>query len=193
MFDHYYLAETNMSRSAPGFQQAHPYRRPPSLHPSREKGQKSTYQRLTSIWPEIRKNKSRTSLGSTASYSEGDDSSRESFNSSEGGKVINISNHAAMLKNFSIAFPADENFATKINKYPPSERKKSVSFMIGDEDLEEDEIAEDAFQHDYTITSQDKSIDAEDAYSYDSEESIQSDRVLADHLEQQVTRHAHEF
>ena len=96
-----------------------------------------------------------------------------------------------MLKNFSIAFPADENFATKINKYPPSERKKSVSFMIGDEDLEEDEIAEDAFQHDYTITSQDKSIDAEDAYSYDSEESIQSDRVLADHLEQQVTRHGH--
>ena len=64
VFDRYYPAADGMSQSAPGYPQGHIYRRTYndntlSLHPSREKGQKSSFQRLTNLTSDMRKNKSR--------------------------------------------------------------------------------------------------------------------------------------
>ena len=66
---------------------------------------------------------------------------------------------------------------------------KGVSFVIGEE-MQEDEIAEDAFQHDYSTSLHDDHAEIEDpgAYSYDTEEPWDDmERMLADRLENQVT------
>ena len=65
---------------------------------------------------------------------------------------------------------------------------KKVAFMIG-EDLEEDEIGEDAFHHDFGMQLQANDSDSDDfgVYSYDTQESLESVKsCLADRLETKV-------
>ena len=71
---------------------------------------------------------------------------------------------------------------------PRSPRSKTVSFMIGEE-MQEDEIGEDAFQHDFSMHFEEQESDNEDSadYSYDTEKSYDDMKILlADQLENQV-------
>ena len=62
--DHYYSVEDNMSQSVPSYRPGQAHRLEykdiaKSLHPSREKGQKSSFKRLPNLTSEMRKNQSR--------------------------------------------------------------------------------------------------------------------------------------
>ena len=72
---------------------------------------------------------------------------------------------------------------------PKPGRIKTVSFMIGD-DMQEDEIGEDAFQHDFSMHFQENTNDIDDSTvdCYDTDQSLDDMKIfLADQLENQVT------
>ena len=79
---------------------------------------------------------------------------------------------------------------TSTSYRPNSNVMKKVAFMIG-EDLEEDEIGEDAFHHDFGMQLQAADSDYSDdfgVYSYDTQESLESVKsCLADRLETKVS------
>ena len=120
-------------------------------------------------------------MGSSTSMSDGDNTSRESFLTSE-LEGITLSDNAYRTDFFShigkTNLPADRN----------NIGRKSVSFMLGD-DMLEDEIAEDAFEHDYgtPILDNPTEIGHSVIYFYDSEMSPEAmERELADRLEYEV-------
>jgi hypothetical protein len=76
---------------------------------------------------------------------------------------------------------------------PKASRVKKVSFMIG-EDMQEDEIGEDAFQHDFSMHFQENHSDIEDSTvdCYDTDRSLDDMKLfLADQLENQVIQKIH--
>jgi len=175
-----------MSQSVPSYRPGQAHRLEykeiaKSLHPSREKGQKSSFKRLTNLTGEIRKNKSRCSLSSSMSCSEEDSSSRESFMSSD-MEGINITSDRQEPNHYSRFCQNNFSYEPKIS------RTKKVSFMIGDELLEE-ELGEDAFHHDYNTSIRNDNYEYEDSieFPYNADDSWRDIKFLADQLESQVS------
>ena len=113
------------------------------------------------------------------SYSEEDNSSRESFASSD-MEGLNITRDGQENNEFSRLRQSSFSYEPKIS------RTKKVSFMIGDDVLEE-EMGEDAFQHDYMSVENDN-CEFEDTseYTYSTDDSWRDIKFLADQLESQV-------
>ena len=75
---------------------------------------------------------------------------------------------------------------------PKISRTKKVSFMIGDELLEE-ELGEDAFHHDYINSIRNDNYEYEDSIElpYNADDSWRDIKFLADQLESQVSNLAY--
>ena len=113
------------------------------------------------------------------SYSE-DNSSRESFASSD-MDGINLTSDRQGSSEFSRLCRSSFSYEPKMK------RTKKVSFMIGDDLLEE--MGEDAFHHDYDMsngndnTEYDHTVD----FSYNTDDSWRDIKFLADQLENKVS------
>ena len=70
---------------------------------------------------------------------------------------------------------------------PKMKRTKKVSFMIGDDLLEE--MGEDAFHHDYDMSNGNDNIDYDNSvdFSYNTDDSWRDIKFLADQLENKVS------
>ena len=125
----------------------------------------------------------RCSLSSSMSCSEEDSSSRESFMSSD-MESINITSDRQDPNHYSRLC---QNFSYE----PKISRTKKVSFMIGDELLEE-ELGEDAFHHDYNTSIRNDNYEYEDSieFPYNADDSWRDIKFLADQLESQVSNSA---
>ena len=114
------------------------------------------------------------------SYSEEDNSSRESFASSD-MEGLTITSDRRKNNEFSRLRQSSFSYEPKIS------RTKKVSFMIGDDVLEE-EMGEDAFHHDYNMSVDDNDSEFVDTieYPYSPDDSWRDIKFLADQLESQV-------
>ena len=126
----------------------------------------------------------RCSLSSSMSCSEEDSSSRESFMSSD-MEGMNITSDRQEPNHYSRLCQNDFSYEPKIR------RTKKVSFMIGDELLEE-ELGEDAFHHDYNNSIRNDNCEYEDSieFPYNADDSWRDIKFLADQLESQVSNMA---
>ena len=127
----------------------------------------------------------RYSLSSSTSSSEEYTSSRESFASSE-MEDLDISNNERQTDIFSRICQPSSSYERKAS------RVKRVSFMIGD-DVQEDEIGEDAFHHDFSMHFEENHSDIEDSnvYCYDTDRTLDDMKsFLADQLENQVIQNS---
>ena len=126
----------------------------------------------------------RCSLSSSMSCSEEDSSSRESFMSSD-MESINITSDRQDPNHYSRLCQNNFSYEPKIS------RTKKVSFMIGDELLEE-ELGEDAFHHDYNTSIRNDNYEYEDSieFPYNADDSWRDIKFLADQLESQVSNSA---
>jgi len=115
------------------------------------------------------------------SYSEEDNSSRESFASSD-MEGLTITSDRRKNNEFSRLRQSSFSYEPKIS------RTKKVSFMIGDDVLEE-EMGEDAFHHDYNMSVDDNDSEFVDTieYPYSPDDSWRDIKFLADQLESQVS------
>ena len=118
------------------------------------------------------------------SCSEEDNSSRESFVSSD-MECANLTSDGQGSNDFSRLCQSDFAYVPKIS------RTKKVSFMIGDELLEE-ELGEDAFHHDYNNSTENDNCEYEDndEFPYNTDDSWRDIKFLTDQLERQVNRWA---
>ena len=95
---------------------------------------------------------------------------------------LDLSNNERQTDIFSRIYQPSSSYELKAT------RVKRVSFMIGD-DVQEDEIGEDAFHHDFSMHFQENHSDTEDTneYCYDTDRTLDDMKIfLADHLENQV-------
>ena len=114
------------------------------------------------------------------SYSE-DNSSRESFASSD-MDGINLTSDRQGSSEFSRLCRSSFSYEPKMK------RTKKVSFMIGD-DLLQEEIGEDAFHHDYDMSNGNDNIEYDNSvdFSYNTDDSWRDIKFLADQLENKVS------